>query len=333
MTELFLTPKEKRDFINSLFIYYKSGIPLIDSIKKISEKSVSPNIKTIARGMYHDLNKGQPFNEVMVRYEKYFGKIISGLLISGDESGKLVVVLSRIQKLLQKENYIKNKIKDAMVMPTLLVMLMIFVLCLFFFFIFPMLEGRGQVNVVTQAISAIIKIAIVFGIIFAFIVFAKKNHFAEKKVLPVLSNIPKIKRIIDNANWSNFFLVLYVAYEGGLPITSMLDLASETIQQFNLKRKIKDAIKNIMKGSDLSGALSKVDEIPEDYLAAIASGEVSGELNKSLEEIITEIDETTDLELSALSKMIEPMMTIICAIGVLFIAVNFYKKLLGGMSI
>lgn len=332
MAELFLTPKEKKDFINSFFIYYKSGIPLIDSIKKISDKAVSPTIKTIARGMYLDLNKGRPFSEVMQRYEKYFGRVISGLLISGDESGKLVVVLSRVQKLLQKENHIKNKIKDAMVMPSLLVMLMIFVLCLFFFFIFPMLEGHGQVNVITQAISAAIKIAIVYGIIFLFLAFAKKTHFAEKKILPLISNIPKVKHIIDSANWSNFFLVLYVAYEGGLPVTSMLDLASETLKQANLKRRMKEALKSVMQGNDLSSSLVKADVIPEDYVAAIASGETSGELDKALEGIITEIDETTDLELSAISKMIEPMMTIVCAIGVLFIAVNFYKKLLGGMT-
>ncbi len=332
MAEEFLTPKEKKDFINSFFIYYKSGVPLIDSIKKISDKAVSPKIKSIARGIYVDLGKGKPFGNVMSRYEHYFGRVITGLLISGDESGKLVTVLSRVQKLLQKENQINNKIKDAMVMPSFLFMLMIFVTCLFFFFIFPMLEGRGQVNIVTQAISAAIKMAVIFGGVFVFLFFAKKNHWAEKKLFPVISNIPKIKHIIDCSNWSNFFLVLYVAYEGGLSMTSMLDLASETIKQPELKRKVRGAMKNIMQGKDLSSSLIKLDAIPEDYIAAIASGETTGELDKALEGIITEIDETTDLEISALSKMIEPIMTIICAIAVLIIGINFYHKLLGGMT-
>ena len=40
-----------------------------------------------------------------------------------------------------------------------------------------MLDGRGQVNMLTQTISALVKTGIVFGIIIALLIYAQKIRF------------------------------------------------------------------------------------------------------------------------------------------------------------
>ena len=91
------------------------------------------------------------------------GRVIAGLLISGEQSGKLIKVLARIQGLLQKENQVKQKIISALTYPAMLLLMVTGVICIFAFFVFPMLEGGGKVNVLTQAIVFAIKTAVVYG--------------------------------------------------------------------------------------------------------------------------------------------------------------------------
>lgn len=324
---LILTSKEKREFFNSFFVYYKSGIPVVDSMKKICERAKSPSVEYISGLIYKELSKGQPFDKVMRRYEKSFGKVNTGLLISGERAGKLVAVLSRIQVLLQNENKIKNRVISAMTYPAIIFVMSIFVICLFLFFVFPVLDGRGQVNMLTQAFSALIKTGIVFGILIALLVYAKKVHFVDKTLIPSLTNLPKIGDIVKSANLANFFLVMSVAYDGGLSAVEMVELASETIKQSDVRQKLRRSVKHLEQGKEISTALALEDAMPQDYIATIATGETTGELDKSLNGIIEEIDETTELAISAFSQIIQPFMLVIAAIVVGALLVQCYSKM------
>ena len=161
-------------------------------------------------------------------------------------------------------------------------------------------------------------------------IFAHKIHFVDKQLIPILSNLPKVGDVIKSSNYANFFLVMLVAYEGGLSAASMLDLASETLKQQDAKKKMRKALKYIMEGNDISNSLTKANALPEEYIATIATGETTGELDKSLTEIITEIDENTDSAISALSKLFEPVMMIIMGIVVCVLLVKIYGKLYNG---
>jgi len=329
--DLILTTKEKREFFHSFFIYYKSGIPIVDSIKKIYEKSKSPKIQFITHSMYKELVRGASFDRVMRRYEKSFGKVNTGLVVSGEKSGKLVVVLSRIQVLLQKENHIKNKVISAMTYPAIILIMVVAVSCLFLFFVFPMFDGGGQINMFGQAVSALVKTAVVFFVLIGFIVYLKKIHFIDKKIIPSLINLPKIGEIVQSANLANFFLVMSVAYEGGLSATEMLELASETINQPEIRQKLRRSVKHLEQGKEISTSLVMEDALPENYTAAIATGELTGELDKSLAEIIDEIDESTELAISAFSQVLQPVMLIFAAIVVGVLLYQCYSKMYSGL--
>ena len=324
---LILTTKEKRDFFNSFFVYYKSGIPIVDSIKKISEKAKSSKIKNIAKAIYRDLSKGQPFDRAVRKFETSFGKVNTGLLVSGEKSGKLVVVLSRIQVLLQKENHVKNKVLAALTYPAIIVIMIIAVSCLFLFFVFPRMDGGTDVNIWTLAITALIKTAIVFGIIFGIFIYAKKAHFVDKKLIPSLINMPKVGEVIKSANLANFFLVMSVAYDGGLSATEMLELSAETIKQPDIRQKLKRSVKHLTAGKEISASLTMEDALPEEYIAAIATGETTGELDKALAGIIDEIDESTELAISAFGQILQPVTLVIAAIAVGILLVTCYGKM------
>lgn len=322
-----LSSKEKREFFNSLFVYYKSGIPIVDSMKKISEKSHSAGVNYVAKLIYKDLSRGNSFDNVIRKYENVFGRVVTGLLISGEQSGKLPVVLARIQTLLQKENHIKNKVISAMVYPSIILFMSVFIICLFMFFVFPMMDTTKKADIFSQAISAVIKTGIVFAILGGIIFYLRKIHFAEKKLVPFLTSLPKVGEIVKSANLANFFLVMYTAYDSGLPATLMLELASETVKEKETKQKLKLSIKHIIGGKDISTALAMTEAIPENYVAAIATGETTGELDKALLNITEEIDESTELAISAFSQTIQPVMLILAGVVVVILLANMYGNL------
>ncbi len=325
--DLVLTTKEKREFFNSLFVLYKSGIPMVDAMKRLSDKAKSHCVSDMSKYIYKDLMRGTPFDRAVKKFEKSLGKVYTGLLISGDKSGKLIVVLSRIQNLLQKENHIKNKVLAALTYPAIVMVMVIAVSCLFAFFVFPMLDGGGQVNIMIQAFSALIKTGIVFAIIIGILVFLKKIHFVDKRLIPALINLPKIGEIVQSANLANFFLVMSVAYDGGLSAVETLELASETIKQPDIKQKLRRSLRHLMDGKEFSASLTMEDALPDDYIASIATGETTGELDKALAEIIDEIDESTELAINSFSQLLQPVMLIFAGIVVGALLVACYGKM------
>ena len=123
--------------------------------------------------------------------------------------------------------------------------------------------------------------------------------------------------------------VLHISYDGGLPIMSGLDLSGKTVGNYDIRKKISDAVNLVRNGKMLSEAFRITNAIPPALMTMIAAGEKSGTLGKMFRDTAEVIDKKVDMALDAMTKLFEPTLIVIMGVVVLFIVVAFVQMYYG----
>ncbi len=151
-----------------------------------------------------------------------------------------------------------------------------------------------------------------------------KNETTKNKIDEILLKIPIIKDLLVAANLSNFFAVMQVAFDAGIPVIDCLYLGNITITNSLLNKALKKASRKIQTGQRLSVALKNITLIPKMMVFLIAIGEQSGRLGEMLKQSVLYIDNKLDKVIDTITKMIEPIMLIVIGGMVLFLALSLY---------
>ena len=129
------------------------------------------------------------------------------------------------------------------------------------------------------------------------------------------------------SNYSNFFSVLSVSYDAGIPVVDCLQLGVITLTNTILNQKVSNAITKVSQGLQVSQALKATKVMPKMLLFMIATGEQSGRLGEMLEKAVNFLDKTLDGIIDTVTKMIEPIMLIVIGSIVLVMALALYLPL------
>lgn len=341
----FLSLQEKIMFTSELQVLLSAGIPILEALNSIALNTPKYKIGIICNTIADRILTGATFAQALESlYGEVFGNVYTSLVKTGEDAGELDVTLERMLLLLRNQDKIKGKIISASIYPAILVVVMICVLVLFASFVFPRFAGLLAFNGTDMPFLANVLygffhfieqfwwfVLFIFGAACGLFMSLFKDYGFKKKLDEFVLKIPKLSDFITYLNLSNFFTVLHISYEAGLPIMSGVDLANKSVGNNIIKIHVANAVRMIKCGNTLTRAFSSVPEIPRDFLTLIATGEKSGTLGKMLKDAANVIDKKLDMAFDILVRLIEPAMIIILGGFVLFIAVAFYQLYIGAL--
>ena len=120
------------------------------------------------------------------------------------------------------------------------------------------------------------------------------------------------------------FRQLAISFSAGVPIVEALNSIARESRNLRVKEIFFDLAKEVEAGSTLSGALNKhSDAFPNLSIAMVKSGEVSGELAKSLETIADTLEKNYYFVARARGALIYPAIVFLMSL-VIFLVVIFY---------
>jgi type II secretory pathway component PulF len=126
-----------------------------------------------------------------------------------------------------------------------------------------------------------------------------------------------------------FFLDhLRTMFHAGLSLTESLQVLSNESENQKLKRIIQEIKDNVEKGKQLSDVLENYPKVfPPIYVKMMASGEMSGKLEESLDQIVNQMKKNNQLTSSVRGAMIYPAVIIfvISLVGILMVTVVLPK--------
>jgi general secretion pathway protein F len=254
---------------------------------------------------------------------------------AGEASGSLDLVLDRLAEYSEHQQVLRGRVKAALIYP--IIMSIVGSLVLFFLvtFVVPnitkvfsdMQQTLPLPTLILLNVSDFFKsywwlvLAILAGAIVVVRQFKKtpKGSYIWDEIkirLPIFGVINQKMAI------ARFGRTLGSLLESGVPLLSALQIVRNIVNNALIAEVIDKAMDEIQTGKSLATPLSQSRWFPPVVIQMIAVGEQSGELEKMLNKIADTHEREGESLLTAMTSMLEPLMILLMASIVLFIALS-----------
>ena len=319
-------------FVRQLAVMIQSGVPLGQSLGLIAGGMTSKSkrgIQTVVRAIRADVESGLKLSDAMRKHPRCFDQLFCNTLAAGENSGELDTALDRLATHTEKTLRIRQKVRKAMVYPSIVVLVAVAVTVGMLLFVLPTFKSiYAQFEADLPALTMILLAASDFlqkhGLkllgalvlaVYSLIQTYKRHQKSRDAIDLLMLRVPfvgDLMRTAVYARWTRTFATLSAS---GVPITSALESVASVsqIRSFqNATLEIRDAVASGVRVSD-SMDVQKI--FPQEAIQMIRIGEESGRMDAMLERLANQYETNLDDKVDTLSTVMEPM--IMCVIGVL----------------
>ena len=330
-----LSVKEKLDFFSNFEALYSSGIPIREIFDNISSSAINMNVRAVSYQIFQDVQKGRTLQEAMSPFSLALGKEYIALVCAGEKSGKLNEVLFDIVKNIKNEQEIKDKVISAITYPSCVFVFAIIIFMFFKIFILKVFEKMGdgitQEAVISLFIISLVKVAIILLVLAIIIFFVIKSKLIRAKLKNFILSLPVFSKLYEEFSFQNFFSILSLAYDSGIPTIEATALAVGGIKINSIRMKLHKSVKMLSSGSEITTAFMVAGVFSKFAISQISNGEKSGELGKTMKIVANDYEKKLEMQIGIITKLMEPFILIFIGIMVAYIIYSAYTKYYQGI--
>ena len=336
-------------FSRQLTTLIESGIPIVGALEILSEQTQNAYFKRVIGLILKDLREGASFAGAMAKFPNIFSELYISMVEAAETSGNLPEILERLSVYLEKTSALRKKVVSSLMYPCV-VIFMAFAITSFLIFkviptfkeIFSMLGGQlplptkiliGFSDFLRHFILFIIVALIILGILFKKYISTpqgKKNYHRSLLKMPIVGELIRKMCI---AQFARTFATLV---RSGVPIITALEIVGKTSGNKVIEESVTKSKKSIQEGIPISEPLEESGVFPPMVVNMIAVGEKTGKLEEMLSKIAQFYEEQTEIAISGLTSLIEPLVIGFLGIVIggivvaLFLPIIKITSLLGG---
>lgn len=332
---------DKMFFTRNLKIMISAGVPLTKAILTLAEQVKNKKFRQILLEIQEKVTRGEKFSDALSFYPEVFSEIYQNMIKVGEESGTLENSLEVLATQMEREKEIKDRIKSALIYPTVVVVLMIVIGFLLLTFVVPKLtETFKELEVelprmtkITIALGEFFSknfsvLILIFGGIFFFIVQFLKTRFGKYFFHSLLLNLPIISELIKKSNCALFSRTLSSLISAGVSLPKSLEITAKTLNNVFFQDALIESAEKIKKGKKLSQILVNYKKfIPFTLISMIEIGEETGELSMTLSKLAEFYEAEVETTTRNLSSLIEPLLLIVVGIVVGFFVISMIQPI------
>lgn len=322
------------DFSRQLGTLLKAGVSLVRSLNIISnEIGVKSADKETYQNLLNAIRQGIPLSEAMEEQGKTFPVLLVSMMRSAEANGNLDQTSLRMAEHYDKEHRLNGKVRNAMIYPMILSVLLVCVIIFILSYLVPQfqdifdtMESLPLPTVILLGMSDGIQkywpfiilavVVLVFGLNLLFRIPKvqwKKDQLKLK--LPVIGNL--LRKIYT----ARFARTLCSLYSSGIPIIQALQIGSSTVGNRYIEDQFDGVIDLIRRGESLSGSLMQIDGFQKKLSSSILVGEETGSLDEMLDSIADSLEFEAERALERLVTLMEPILIILMALIIGFVVV------------
>lgn len=310
-----------------------AGIPLVSSLELLITQEANPLLKKVLAQIKESVNEGNSLASSLSQHTRYFSPIYINMVKSGEASGSLDLVLERLAEFSENQEALKGKIIAAMVYPTIMMLIGILALLMLVTFVVPRFVAVFDEMEKALPVSTLIVIGasnflksywwliILFIVLMAVMIKRIKKTDRGRRLWDEFKlNAPVFGKINNRIIITRFGRTLGSLIQSGVSLISSLQIVRNVVNNGIVADVIDDAIEQVQEGKSLAYPLSNSKWIPPVVVQMVAVGEQSGELEKMLGKIADIYEQKVESQISAMTSLLEPVMLLVMAVIVGFIA-------------
>jgi len=311
-----------------------AGVTILRSLEIISLQVNSFKLFTVIRDLQKNMEAGLSLHEAMAKHPTVFSEMWVNLVESGEASGNLAVVLSRLATYLEKTAAFKKKIISAIIYPVILMVAGLGALLFLTIKIVPtfadLFEGFDvELPLLTQMLIAVSSfLRKYFLLLVALItvgIFLLKRYMrtkdGRKKLEAIQFKFPVFGELFKAMVVERFSSEMSTLVESGVPILYSLEIAEHSVGNLTVADIIRKMKEDVRDGKPLNQPLAKSGFFDPMFVQMVTIGEEIGELSPMFKKINTFYQEYVETFLTRFASMFEPFMLIFIGgiIGILVV--------------
>ena len=312
-----------------------SGVSLLDSLRILSRQFENARLRAALGRVLESIIAGETFSGALALHPRVFSRFLVNMVRAGESSGNLALVLQRVADYYEAQALLKQRIKEIILYPLIVLALAGGVTFFLVTFVIPRFVEIFKTMNITLPLSTVILYDIGIGVkrfwyvgllalalaaagLRSYILSEKGGYLYDrvKLKLPVVG--PVYRRVI----LSRFSATLSTLMGSGVPILEALRITRDVMGNAVYERCLDRVHDSVKKGEGIAASLEETGEFPPVLVQMVAVGEGSGNLREMLIKVCDLNDKAIAYAIKKFTTIIEPLILVVVGGIVAFIMIS-----------
>jgi len=316
-------------FTEQLAHLLSAGMTLNEGLSILVGRLQQPRLKALAGALHQGLIDGRSLSQTMRDFPGIFSSLYVNMVSAGEASGSLSQILRRLVTHLAGVKDLRDKVQQALVYPSVLVVAGIGLIIIFITVMVPQLTGfftsTGQkLPLPTQILLSVYELfkgywwVIPVLLAAAVALWRGFTRTPEGRLLwdRALWHFPAFSRIPRYRFYAQFARTLGTLSENGVTLLKSLELLEDISGNQWVRERMVEVRQMVVEGTSLSNALRQQKLFPPLFLDMMAVGEQTGRFSETMGMIADVHERELDKQVRFVTSLVPPLVIVIIAVVV-----------------
>ncbi len=315
--------KEVIEFTRNLAVMLKAKLPLVKALDTTSKQISHKKFKHIVDDIKRQVKKGKSLSKAFEMYPKVFDQIYVQLSKVGEVSGVLDDILLRLSGYQEKSYKLKQRVRMAMVYPSIIIGVAVFAVTFLLVFVVPTFvdmyaDFNAELPGPTKVILAVskfltdnvllISVAIIVSVIG--LSYFSKSEQGSKVIDGLKLRVPYFGELYKKSLVGQLTKTLSTLLHSGVTLSESITVLKNSSSNSVLRSEIQLMGSALTKGKSLNKSLEDSKIFPIVVTQMISVGEETASLDEMLEQVADLFEEEVDIMVEGLTSIIEPVLIV-----------------------
>lgn len=315
-----------------------SGVSMLRTLYIIVDQCPNKKLKRAIDDVRRLVESGLSLSDAMTKQAGIFDSLYISMVRAGEAGGILSEVLKRLADFLEYRQKLNQKVRAAMVYPSVVLLVAVGVFWAMLTFVLPIFEGLfknigGELPAYTQFLIGLSVAArsiwmVLFLIACTIAAFFLRNYYktAQGKlhIDAIKLSIPLIGELIRKVSIARFSRTFGTLIQAGVPMLNALEVVKDTAGNAVVSLAVQKIHEEVRQGGTISKPMTRDKLFPPMVTQMVAVGEETGKLDDMLEKIAEFYDMEVENSVDSLTSVLEPIMVVLIGGVVGSVVVGMY---------
>ena len=326
-----------------LAVLLRAGLPIDRALKVMIDMAAEVPLREMLEELLASVKAGKGLSQALLSYPDSFSNFYINMVRSGEASGHLAEVLTRLADYLANAKSVRSGVISALIYPGILLTVAVLSIIGMLGFVVPQFETLfndmgDALPVLTRAVISGGEIVKSYGwlllLVIVAIVFFVRNWLNSEEGRAVfderLLRLPLLGAVVFKYEIAKFSRTVGTLLGNGVSLLQSISIAVETVDNSHIKKALNVLEPAVKRGQRMSVALQEVQVFSPMVIQMVRVGEESGSLDQMMTELAEVYDEEVQAGIKRSLTLLEPLLILVMGgtIAIVIIAI-----LMGIMSV
>jgi len=318
-----------------------AGVPLVEALDVLARQTTDRRFAETLLEIRESVNAGSSFADALAGYPRYFDRSFIEMAASAEKSGTLDTALMRLGDLLERRRLMQARVATALIYPAILLVVTIGLLLFLSGVLVPMLAPLLRQHEGTLPLTTVLLLGLCRGVrrwivvillapiaitlaVTAFRRSPRGRLWLDRFAL----RLPLAGDLVARSCISRISMSLATLLRTGVPALEALEIMSGVTPNAAYAREIARLRGAVLEGRDISAEMERSRLFPPMMAVMVAVGERSGNLAEVLEHVSRAYDMEVEIASRRLLAVLEPILVLVMAGVVGFIAMSLMMTIM-----